>query len=340
LPDGRPFVLFTGSSVFIARSELEVPFVRRWIEALRTSGDPLLRGIPILIRPHPFNWHAWAEAQFSDLGPVSIWPKGPYTPADEAARTSFFDSLYHSAAVVGINTSAMIEAAILRKPVLSLLTPEFAATQEGTLHFRYLLPENGGFLRVASSIEAHVTQLAGVLRQPDATRAETERFIGHFLRPHGLEAPCTPVLAGAFERLARGGRRPPERDTVGVRIMRLALFPLVLAVFFSARGEALRTYVRRGIYEAYFQVGRTARILRKRLITHPSRIARTGISVATRRGRVAGRRIVSGGVKARRAVVRGARWTLHAGRQVRYEVGTRIRGHRSMPGADTTDAPR
>ena len=37
LPDTRPFVLFTGSSVFIARSEVEVPFVRRWIEGLRAQ---------------------------------------------------------------------------------------------------------------------------------------------------------------------------------------------------------------------------------------------------------------------------------------------------------------
>ena len=67
----------------------------------------------------------------------------------------------------------MIEAAILGKPVLSLMTPDFAGTQEGTLHFRYLLPENGGFLRVASTLEEHAGQLAEVLRDPEVTRAQT-----------------------------------------------------------------------------------------------------------------------------------------------------------------------
>ena len=64
------------------------------------------------------------------------------------STTRFFDSLAHSAAVVGINTTAMIEAAIVGKSVLTVLAPEFA--QESTLHFHYLLEENGGFLHVAS----------------------------------------------------------------------------------------------------------------------------------------------------------------------------------------------
>ena len=203
LPDTRPFVLFTGSSVFIARSEVEVPFVRRWLEGLRRSSDPLLREAAVLVRPHPFNADSWVNADFSDLGPVAIWPRQRYTPAEESARTSFFDSLAYSAAIVGINTSAMIEGAILGRPVLSLLTPEFAGTQEGTLHFHYLLPENGGFLRVAHALDEHETQLAEVLRHPELVRGQTERFVGAFLRPHGLDVACTPILAGALERAAR-----------------------------------------------------------------------------------------------------------------------------------------
>ena len=173
VPADRPLVLYTGSSVFIARSEVEAPFVRRWIAALRESGDPTLRDAAILIRPHPFNCEAWETADFSDLGPVSVWPRQRYTPSAEEARNSLFDSLFYSAAVVGVNTSAMVEAAILGRPVLSVLAPEFAATQEGTVHFHYLLPENGGFLRVAQSIEQHVGQLSEVLRTPDITRQQT-----------------------------------------------------------------------------------------------------------------------------------------------------------------------
>ena len=134
---------------------------------------------------------------------IAVWPRRRYTPAEESARTSLYDSLFHAAAVVGINTSAMIEATILHKPVLSVLTPEFTGTQEGTLHFRYLLPENGGFLRTASTLDAHVEQLAEVLRRPDVAAAAAADFVGRFLRPFGAHSAGTPRLADAFEVAAR-----------------------------------------------------------------------------------------------------------------------------------------
>ena len=115
--------------------------------------------------------------------PVAIWPRQRYTPAEESARTSFFDSFSYSAAIVGMNTSAMIEGAILGRPVLSLLTPEFAGTQEGTLHFHYLLPENGGFLRVAHALDEHEAQLIEVLRHPELVREQTAHFVGYVPAP-------------------------------------------------------------------------------------------------------------------------------------------------------------
>jgi len=200
LADTRPFVLYTGSSIFIARAEVEVPFVRRWIEALRASSDPMIRDLSVLVRPHPYNGRAWPPDALTDLPNVAVWPRGGFDPVDEKQRAGFFDSLFHSAAVVGINTSAMIEATIVGRPVLSIETPEFAGTQDGTLHYRYLLPENGGFLRVAADFDEHVRQLSDVLGHPEATRAELARFVEQFVRPHGLERAATPILADALER--------------------------------------------------------------------------------------------------------------------------------------------
>ncbi|HEY6506953.1 MAG TPA: hypothetical protein VIY56_03015 [Vicinamibacterales bacterium] len=270
LPDDRPFVLFTGSSVFIAKSDIEVPFVRRWIEALRASGDARLRDAAVLVRPHPFNTEAWTTADFSDLGPVAVFPRTKFTPADDTARTSFFDSLYFSAAVVGINTSAMIEAAILRKPVLSLLTPEFAGTQEGTLHFHYLLPENGGFLRVANALDAHVAQLTEVLQDPEASRVQTERFVERFLRPNGLTVPATPLLADAFVRLAHDGRAPLE-ETIGTKALRVFLWPVAFGVRWFRLDADWRVMAERGSYRAWGRLSKTWRIALKRLVVRPLR---------------------------------------------------------------------
>ena len=54
------------------------------------------------------------------------------------SRWNYFDSIHHAAAVVGINTTAQIESAIVGRPVHTILAEEFRETQEGTLHFRYL----------------------------------------------------------------------------------------------------------------------------------------------------------------------------------------------------------
>ena len=202
LRDERPFVLFTGSSVFISRSEAEVAFVRRWIEGVRGSGNALLRDANILVRPHPYNCQAWEADPLRDLPGVAVYPGRGYSPITAEARADFFDSLSYAGVVVGINTSAMIEAAIVGKPVCSILASEFASTQEGTIHFRHLLPEHGGFLRIAATLEEHVAQVADRLANPESARAETERFVASFIRPHGVERPATPAFVDALEMLA------------------------------------------------------------------------------------------------------------------------------------------
>jgi hypothetical protein len=118
--------------------------------------------------------------------------------------------MYHAAAVVGINTSAMIESAIVGRPVHTIRTSEFTDTQSGTLHFQYLLPENGGFLRVATTLDEHVAQLARSLAEPERAAAELSLFVSQFVRPLGLERPCIPIVADELERLARSERHAPE----------------------------------------------------------------------------------------------------------------------------------
>jgi hypothetical protein len=324
LPTDRPIVLYTGSSIFIARSEIEAPFVRRWIEALRSSHDPTLREAAVLVRPHPFNCEAWETADFSDLGPVSVWPRQRYTPAAEEARNSLYDSLHFSAAVVGVNTSAMIEAAILGRPVLSVLAPEFAATQEGTVHFHYLLPENGGFLRIASSIEAHVGQLSEVLASPEVTRQQTARFVSTFIRPNGVALPATPMLCDAIERASVLPVRPVP-ESMGVRIGRVAALPLAVVLGWLETTE--KGHIGREVGKGLVRAGRLGW---KRVVVKPGKLVVRGARVATGRAR-----------RVPRQVARGLRWlprqVLRGVRSLRYQLGVRLRG--SEVGGDRNDGP-
>jgi hypothetical protein len=239
LDPAHPYVLFLGSSPFVTNhSDDEVRFVARWIDALRGSGDERLRRLGIAIRPHPVG-KGWRGADLGRFQNVVIWPPRSVRPVTPEEHADFFDSIAHSAAVVGINTTAMIEAAIVGKSVLTVLAPEFA--QETTLHFHYLLEENGGFLHVASSPAEHIGQLARVLAEDAGDAERRRRFVESFVRPHGLERPATPILADAVEELAGVTVERPARATV----LRVALALEVPLSSAALAAQPLRRSLRR-----------------------------------------------------------------------------------------------
>ena len=139
LPADRPFLLWVCSALF-PDSPSEARFVRRWIEELRTSPDPLLSTAGVLIRPHPARLDEWHDVSLSDLPGVALHGS---MPVDAEAKAGYFESLYFSGAVAGLNTSAFLEAAIVGRPVHTIILPEFSENQEGTLHFPYLLSVGG-----------------------------------------------------------------------------------------------------------------------------------------------------------------------------------------------------
>jgi hypothetical protein len=114
----------------------------------------------------------------------------------------YFDSIHHAAAVVGINTSAMVEAFIQRKAVLTIGDQAFAETQAGTPHFKELRAAAGPALAMAGSIGEHLDQLRVALDDPAGAAAGAEAFLLAFVRPHGLDHPATPIVADAIEAAA------------------------------------------------------------------------------------------------------------------------------------------
>ena len=68
LDGAERYVLYVGSSPNIAPAEREIPFVRRWLEAIRASGDPLLAAVGVLVRPHPYSTADWAGESSSEPG--------------------------------------------------------------------------------------------------------------------------------------------------------------------------------------------------------------------------------------------------------------------------------
>jgi len=220
LPDDRPFILYVCSALFRG-SPSEAAFVREWVRAVRAAADPALRGLNILVRPHPQRLAEWGD---TPLEGAVLWGSNPI---DEEGRADYFDSLYHSAAVVGLNTSALVEAAIVDRPVYTILLPAFHENQEGTLHFRYLLTVGDGCLNASRTLDEHVAQLSALAR--GARPASSRRFVERFVRPRGAAVPATPVFADAVERLAAGPAPAPVRTPAWVFLLRPLVYALVLA---------------------------------------------------------------------------------------------------------------
>ena len=76
-----------------------------------------------------------------------------------------------------------------------------APGQEGTLHFRYLLREHGGFVIDALTLDEHVARLGRVLRGDDDGSDDQQRFVERFVRPAGLTRPASPLVASAILQL-------------------------------------------------------------------------------------------------------------------------------------------
>lgn len=212
-----PTLLYLCSSRFVARNELG--FVRRWIASIRSSTDPALRRSNIIVRPHPD-----IPLLEDDQAEVVVWPElsraqgwvsRPFSDdraivlrTTYATQQAFFECLYHSAACIGLNTSAELEAGIVGRPVFTVVADDEAVTgQATTLHFHYLLKENGGFVESAPDLETHLRQLSSALTaQPEAS---IHAFVREFLRPRG-DRRVADVLADEWVVRAESSPVAPE----------------------------------------------------------------------------------------------------------------------------------
>jgi hypothetical protein len=220
LPADRPFVMYVCSALFWG-SPVEAEFVRRWVQSVRESPHPSLRHAAILIRPHPARMDEWARVDLSGFEHVSVYGSNP---VDDASKDDYFESLYYSAAVVGLNTSAFLEGAIVGRPVHTVLLPEFHQNQEGVLHFHYLLKVGGGVLRAGRTLEEHHALLADSIDRPRPHPGAG--FVGAFVRPHGIDVAATGVFADAVDELLRAPAPAPVPRRLRFVLLRWTMTPV------------------------------------------------------------------------------------------------------------------
>jgi hypothetical protein len=204
LPHDRPYIVYLCSSQTIARDEHI--FVREFVTHLN---EQLGNKCPsVLIRPHPLNIDIWKDW---DLDNTAIVPKENRDIFySMEARALFFETLYHSSAVLGLNTTAMVETAIVDKPCLTLLVNRYANTQELSGHFHHLT--DAGFMHITHSLDETADEIRRIMDGEDPYKSQRKAFVKYFVRPNGLALASSAVMQHTLEGLASGNPLPEAHN--------------------------------------------------------------------------------------------------------------------------------
>lgn len=261
LDPARPVLVYV-CSVLSRPAPPEVPSVLEWIRAIRASDDPTLRAAGIVVRPHPERLAEWEGVSLDGLGSVALRGRNPIDPD---AKDEYFDTLFHATAVVGIVTSAFIEAAVVGRPSLAIEAPKFREHQEGAPHYHYLRDPDAGLLLTSGDQTAHLTQLSAVVAGDAAAQARTRAFVDRFVRPPSGQPSASGALVAAVEALADGpagaGANGPRRFGYGLARLAAELLrgldelPFVQRLL---RNEHDRTVDAREVEVRHRRQGRTA----------------------------------------------------------------------------------
>lgn len=200
LDPSKPYVLYLCSSKSISEREAElIQMLISHFEEVEENHRPAL-----VVRPHPFK-DMDADGLENDW--VKIFPKGGQRPDTDEVRSTYYDSLYHSAAVIGVNTTGFLESAILDKPCLTLVNSITSAGQEMRAHFKHLM--DAGYIEVAKDFPELVNRTMQIVSGADARKENRVKFVHDFIRPHGLNVPASNVMMGAILAVANG-REPSD----------------------------------------------------------------------------------------------------------------------------------
>jgi hypothetical protein len=190
-----PYVVYGGSSRIGLGPGGEIELVRGLAAAVREQ-DWSSPGPPtIVVRPHPNNPAGWDAL---DTEGVIVRP-GTQFPGSPAAQDDLVQLIEHSDAVIGINTSLFIDAAILGVPLVAPAL-EGDRVPNRLTHFGHLV--RAGILDRPADMREAARLLVALRLEGDTRAAAREAFVGSFIRPLGLDRPAA---ASTSERLASLG---------------------------------------------------------------------------------------------------------------------------------------
>jgi len=203
----KKYILYVGST-FLVNSEFKKA-MNEDAPALEIADAfqqlPNTKNINVLVRPHPSNAGIVKSLQMQQRHNVFIYPVHGEFPDTEEKRQMFYNSIHHSIAVVGINTTAFLEASALDKPCITIATKEFGETQQ-LPHFHHLA--DGDFLETANGA-VEVAKIVGrIIEGADTRSSQRHAFVKNFLKPLEPGKSAAETYADLVERL--GSKNDPS----------------------------------------------------------------------------------------------------------------------------------
>jgi len=191
-PDDRYITYVCSSSI----SGAEESIIAELASSLRQCEST--KGLRIIVRRHP---SPIKRIKPLNIEGVSFWPAKGVVPDTFELRRDYFNTLYHATAVVGINTSAFVEAAILDRPCISITPESLRFCQSEMPHFNYLV--QAGFLAIAHDAGAVVAQVIELMAGNDSYCEARRKFVRSFVRPVQDGRPACRVTADAIKSSIR-----------------------------------------------------------------------------------------------------------------------------------------
>jgi hypothetical protein len=237
----KPYVLFVGSSTYIA-SNFEFEIVSQLIQMLHQIGWGLV------VRPHPQNPVNWNELKGENY---LVHPEVGQTPVGEVKQEDYVSAIVSSSAVVGINTSALLEALIFDKPSFIISNPIFSKGQRETLHFKYLLDSR--CFGIADSAETLIAQLSNISSSRTPQELENrELFLTKFLRPKGLDKPVAQIFHELISEKVRnykntnsGGQLRSITKKITQCVKKFLIFPVLIIIVLIYLMDNLAKFLRK-----------------------------------------------------------------------------------------------
>ena len=197
LREEYPLLAYLCSSTLVAGDEARV--IRNLRKILDGAEDDRVRRMQIIVRPYPANWDICGNLNLRD---VAVVPKSGPVVDPFLNQQQLYDTIYHSTAFMGINTTSILDAIVLGKPVIAPRSKDYEERQLGTFHFQEVYKEGVlDLVDIENEKRDLYKILIDLLEGRDRREERRTAFIKRYIRPRGLEASAGRAILEEIENL-------------------------------------------------------------------------------------------------------------------------------------------